>query len=1803
MSILFAVASTEYLEVNATPVTAPPFTMACWFYADANTAAYSLMSLADQDVDDHYHQIVLRGDLASDPILATSRNSSGTPSASTSTGYSLNTWHHACGIWAATNSRAVYVDGGSVGTDSTVCATNNMDRTSIGRLGDRTPTRYMSGRIAEAAIWNVALTAAEVATLANGISPLQVRKASLVAYYRCIDVTDLNDLIGAGDMTAYNTPASAEHAPVMYFNGVVFVPETAGGTEVDNSRDAVITGKSTSNSERNAVITGKLASNSERNTVITGKSVSNSERNAIIIGNQIDCIDLTWSQRSISDIFVYDIASDSDGSNLVSANYNAEVGISKDGGISWTYIDVFSGGPYCVASDNDGSNLIVGTSTRLYISTDGGDNWDEVQPAGDVNRNWLCVASDADGSNLIAGNTIGRLYTSSDGGENWIQRYPIESYSKYWQSVCSDSDGSVLLASNNSLDTGTDRLYISTNSGVDWSEVRPTGDVNGDWRGIASDADGSYIVAGEYGGRLYISTNLGVNWSEIRPAGDVDRNWFRVRISSDGSAVVAIDYYDIVGTPHPPLLGYVWISRDSGITWCKTFHAHELGILSCDDDASNLAVSIWGTSANYHIWTVGGLITNSERDAVITGGIISTSERSAVIAGKLGINSERSAVITGKSAVSSERNAVVTGKLTSNSERNAVITGGIISSSERDAVITGKTITNSERDAVIIGKSVSSSDRNAIISGKLTSDSERGAIITGGLIVNSERSAVVTGKTSIGNERGAVITGKLTSNSERNAIITGGVIVNSERDAIIVGKSISVSERNAVISGKLSISSERNAVITGKSISNSERGAVITGGLIVNSERDAIISGKIIISDERNAILNGKDISNSERGAVITGKLTSNSERGAVITGGIVVNSERDAVITGKAISTSERNAIIAGKSTSDSERNAVITGKLSDNSERNAIITGKLSSYSERNAIIIGKLSISSERNAIITGKLTSNSERDAIIIGGIVSTSERNAIITGKSSTFSERNATIKVEGSVSSERLAIITGFLITNSERDAVIHGSIDVSSERSAVIHGKNIGNSERDAVIHGKLSDNSDRNAVIHGKDTANSERNAVIHGKDTANSERDAVIRGKLEANSERNAKIHGKALAVSERYCTIIGEGITCTSGRLGIRTYIREKKTYAQVSDKNGNYLGVIPEIIDVQFSSIMNGGSANMTISIPEEIEDIETNQLYNGGNQVVIWVQDRDTPSGVRIYCGLIGIVQGTVRGNAEYVELGIEGYTSEFEKTPYIDSGDASIQHTDQLPSDVFKSIVDKYRAFRDNPHMNYSASSVDSIGVSYLITYPFNHKNCFEALNVLMESCPVDWYWYLDNEGILYFKQISNIPDHLFTFGRDIVDEFSFQKSYGNIRTGILFWNNEAQTASDRTRLVFRQTAVDDYDKNIQIVNDGNITRWDTFARITEKYLDSSSQPLSAVSFIIFDNNSGIGYDIESIKPGDTCRILNLSSNLDIGENLIITTTEYHLDYIKVVVEDRRQFITRQLMDINRRLNNQEYSSSSYKVGIGTYEMGKMTVNKDLVEIAYRRKYKDPILVACMNTYNDSEESNVIADITGNEDEQVIKVRVIETPENTDDHANESVAYMLVETGTGYLPSGIYFEANKVEENDGNFSSVAFSETFVNTPVVLCSYQTSDGHYCNVRIQNRTTAGFQVKLENAQGDSTTINGTIYWIALDMTSDNTFLPIDLEVPTDVQGISDGWKTVTWTQTWSNNPLIFHQIQTYSDTDPCSSRIKELGTTDVKVVCEEDKNSGPEQNHNAETVALIGFPYNNSDGIT
>jgi hypothetical protein len=200
----YNIASTNYLSAT-NPVSAAPFTIACWAWVNNISSTKALVSLNQNSGPNRFvmsvaNAILRFGDSGSGGAIAT-----GTVAA--------NTWFHACAVEASTTSRFCYRDGANAGQNTTLRNPTSINALNIGTtINTGTITQRLDGRIAEVGIWNAALTADEVASLAKGMSCDKVRPQSLVFYAPL--VRNLIDQKGGLAITNNNGATVANHPRV-----------------------------------------------------------------------------------------------------------------------------------------------------------------------------------------------------------------------------------------------------------------------------------------------------------------------------------------------------------------------------------------------------------------------------------------------------------------------------------------------------------------------------------------------------------------------------------------------------------------------------------------------------------------------------------------------------------------------------------------------------------------------------------------------------------------------------------------------------------------------------------------------------------------------------------------------------------------------------------------------------------------------------------------------------------------------------------------------------------------------------------------------------------------------------------------------------------------------------------------------------------------------------------------------------------------------------------------------------------------------------------------------------------------------------------------------------------------------------------------------------------------------------------------------------------------------------------------------------------------------------------------------------
>jgi len=230
MARLFDDAQQEYLKrTTSVPLSSYPFVMACWYFTDALNTDQTLVSLGEGAAA-WYYALQLREDV--DDLCAIGYGAGqALRQADSSINYSINIWQHACGLWVNSTDMRILLNGANKGTTANVQGAVTPDAVSIGISADSTPFGYMSGRIAEAAIWDISnwpgATASDKANefervavpgLALGWTPLQF-PLGLVGYWPLggLQGRHDNDVVGGYNMTPVNTPSWADHSPGLIY--------------------------------------------------------------------------------------------------------------------------------------------------------------------------------------------------------------------------------------------------------------------------------------------------------------------------------------------------------------------------------------------------------------------------------------------------------------------------------------------------------------------------------------------------------------------------------------------------------------------------------------------------------------------------------------------------------------------------------------------------------------------------------------------------------------------------------------------------------------------------------------------------------------------------------------------------------------------------------------------------------------------------------------------------------------------------------------------------------------------------------------------------------------------------------------------------------------------------------------------------------------------------------------------------------------------------------------------------------------------------------------------------------------------------------------------------------------------------------------------------------------------------------------------------------------------------------------------------------------------------------------------------
>ncbi len=382
----------------------------------------------------------------------------------------------------------------------------------------------------------------------------------------------------------------------------------------------------------------------------------------------------------------------------------------------------------------------------------------------------------------------------------------------------------------------------------------------------------------------------------------------------------------------------------------------------------------------------------------------------------------------------------------------------------------------------------------------------------------------------------------------------------------------------------------------------------------------------------------------------------------------------------------------------------------------------------------------------------------------------------------------------------------------------------------------------------------------------------------------------------------------------------------------TTITKTKQYEyKIYDFSWNVVGVLSDVADHHpvFAYDVNGGLGALRLTINRHRSKVYTCNDLIPGNHIVVTEKN----GGTKVYSGRIMRVNSVIGTEKSQVSIECVGYVQEWAvRLVELSDGTTGLMATGDDPTELFSHLITLSGG-------NINAGTIETSGVSADLSV--NGAYVLDAVEKIMERLPNDWYWYVDATRKAHIRQVRTTPDHILTLGREI-QNLEFTSKMDNVINDVLIIGG---TPDGEEQIVARsksQASIDTYGKRQRVVIDGRLTSTTSINYIANSHL-SPSVDMEVRFDVLDDAFSSRGYDIESIKPGDSIRIKDRAGSNDgtrwdednwdesywdahpnevFDSVLVVKRITYRGTHITVEVSDRLPSVAHNLATVKR---NQE--------------------------------------------------------------------------------------------------------------------------------------------------------------------------------------------------------------------------------------------------------------------------------------
>jgi len=281
-------------------------------------------------------------------------------------------------------------------------------------------------------------------------------------------------------------------------------------------------------------------------------------------------------------------------------------------------------------------------------------------------------------------------------------------------------------------------------------------------------------------------------------------------------------------------------------------------------------------------------------------------------------------------------------------------------------------------------------------------------------------------------------------------------------------------------------------------------------------------------------------------------------------------------------------------------------------------------------------------------------------------------------------------------------------------------------------------------------------------------------------------------------------------------------------------------------------------------------------------------------QLDVIAYDNEQPLGTTLFSGEVISSTRSLSGDGESVSYTAISPLERIEKIDLEDL-DSVVSYSAVEIADIFKDIILKCNAKAKQEILKYSSTSLATTGVTLTTTF----KNAFvgDALKSVFQATPSNFVWYVDTDRTVYLKAILTTATHYFYNTKDVASIVR-ETDKSKIVNVLKLWDGEASPTV--LQKYVNNTSIETYGYRAEAKQDGRYTTTAGALNYGTKFITDSKNPNDQFTITLIDSAGG-GYDIDSVKVGDTFKLLNFGTETNIPDLLVVTSKTDYLDYCTI--------------------------------------------------------------------------------------------------------------------------------------------------------------------------------------------------------------------------------------------------------------------------------------------------------------